>query len=290
MKVIKLVLLLFLFPQCYLLAQYPSPAGPFNYIPNDPEINNNDIDYRYLGKISPFNHILKGTIFDLGSLYVNYNTIGQYDDCLQIEGYFDINTATDNNKPLVAFEYDTKRLLEIRYSDSTAIIRRYNHEKMINNKPSFYDYTLFDPLFISRIPNTGNSNWLIQVYFTSNFMLILTSENVDYDTNGYKYYMSPIYFGLDFKNMLAKDGDNQFIDNGSYMYKYLKKDSNAKIIIGDIRGASPYAPYIDYLSVFSMSYASYPYDKSKRDSKDKRKNLWWHIQGNLSSPVDEPSK
>lgn len=278
MKVIKLrlFLLLFLFPKCYLLAQYPSPTGPFNYSPiveNDPKIS---IDYNLLGHV--------GLPHQTG---ISFNLQGLADpngnhDCLMIGAVFAINAQIDNHKPLVAFEYDTQRLLEIIYSDSTVIIKRYNHERMIDNEPSFYEYKLFDPLFISPKSNKGYVTWYVQIYFTSNFMLIVTND--DFIPQG--YYMSPIYFGLDFKNMLSK-GSSGFIDNGSYMYKFLKKDEKAKIIVGDIQ-PDVHSIYVADICVFSLSYASYPFDKTKKDSKDKRKNLWWHIQGNLSSPVNEP--
>lgn len=280
MKVIKLFLLLFLFPQCYVLAQYPSPAGPFDYSPIPYELSNS-IDKRTIAMLRssiPMN----GFAFYLGDNNLHwFEEIAQNDDCFMIEALFSINAATDNNKPLIALEYDTIRLLDIRYSDSTVVIKRYNHERMMDGVASSYDYKLFDPLFI---PQTGGVNqWYMQLYFTSGFMLIVTTENAN------DYYMSPIYFGLDFKNMLTKDGNNQFIDNGSYMYKYLQKNPQAKIIVGDPLPASPYDPYVDNIWMYSLSYVSYPYDKSNRDSQDKRKNLWWHIQGNLSSPVDEPN-
>jgi hypothetical protein len=111
---------------------------------------------------------------------------------------------------------------------------------------------LFDPIFEDI--GEHSATWRMSFYFTSNFIYIVATVK----GGGIRNLMSPLYFGLDFQKW--------YPDTGASMYKFIKRDSNAVIKIGDEK--SSYAPYIANVKINSIVYGDW----------------WFTIQKEFSSP------
>jgi hypothetical protein len=218
----------------YSIAQEDyADVGPYTYDPPQGT-------QRYNSSLAVF---FNGIDINMSSL----NPLDQYDDCLMLSGIFLINN--DEDRPLIAFVYDNKTILEIRYSEKTVTIRRYNN--YLPDCP-YYDYHLFDPLLDKN--STGDVYSNMRFYFTSNFMYI-TADN-DAGLN----YMSPVYFGLDIPSYM------------DVMSQFLTRNNKAVVKVGD---TTSQVDYISNIDIYSLSYSKNP---------DKEENFWWILQSEFASP------
>lgn len=142
----------------------------------------------------------------------------------------------DQLAPIVALSADganSNNILEIIYSKNTVMIRRY---ATINGVRKSYDYDLFDPLF----QFTAEKTFEFRLYFTSNFMY-LVSKDIAINPG---YLMSPLYFGLDYIN--------KYPSSSSFMYKFLNRNNQAVIKIGD--QSQKHLPYISDVKIYGFNY------------------------------------
>jgi hypothetical protein len=156
-------------------------------------------------------------------------------------------------KPIIAFndgvsEYN---FLEFEYSKQTVTARRRN---TVNGHLVSYEYHLFDQLFEGKV--SDSATWRMGFYITSSFTFIYACKDGTQNV-----YLSPLYFGMDHQR--------KYPDPESRMYKFINRDRNAKIIIGDV-DLSWMPPYISRVAVRSFVYSD-----------------WWEqIQREFSSPTN----
>jgi hypothetical protein len=173
------------------------------------------------------------------------------EDGLMVAFDLDMDLQSEN-KPIIAFSdkgMSGDNILEIVYSQRTVTVRRYN---TVKGQRIYYDYHLFDPIFEDI--GEHSATWRMSFYFTSNFIYIVATVKGTEIRN----LMSPLYFGLDFQKW--------YPDSESSMYKFIKRDNNAVVKIGDVKSA--YAPYIANIKINSIVYSDW----------------WFTIQKEFSSP------
>jgi hypothetical protein len=229
-------LFVLLLPAGHIIAQHI--PGPYSYQP--PEGINRWMD----SSTSKFAYKTI-TMNQLSALATN-------EDGLMVAFDFDMDLQAEG-KPIIAFSdkgVTGDNILEITYSERTVTVRRYN---TIKGQRIYYDYHLFDPVF-EDIGTEQSATWRMSFYFTSNFIYIVATIKGSEIRN----LMSPLYFGLDYQKW--------YPDSGSSMYKFINRDSNAVLKIGDEKSA--YAPYIANTKINSIIYGDW----------------WFTIQKEFSSP------
>lgn len=201
-RIISLVTLLSISVSDILFAQ-----GPYNYnTPLDKKIYGAYF-YTNTHSINPQEWGSSASGYDGLTIRVNFNWQGGVD--YQLFGF--------TNK-------HSERFLEVFCKDKTLIFRRYNP----NMPGRYYDYILYDPLFIK-----SNSNyWDIRLYFTGFFFWAqVASENGN--------YLSPVYFGV---NALHRKNMEDFIDAAP----------KSNIFVGD--GRYPGPANISLVEVYAFHY------------------------------------
>lgn len=170
------------------------------------------------------------------------SALNSTDDALMVS--FDMKLSLDEEgKPLVAFTDpgSGNNILEIVYSKRTVTITRY---KTINGQRVSYDYHLFDPIF-ENIGEDVSARWHFSAFFTSTSLYIVCSTIGD----GVKNLMSPIFFGL--------DDINRYPNINSIMYKFIGRNNQAIIKLGDSQSQSGFQSYISNIKVNSLNNAEW---------------------------------
>jgi hypothetical protein len=229
------LLLAILFSNGHIVAQHD--PGPYSYQP--PQGTNRWTDSstsKYAYKTVSMNQL---------------STLTTNEDGLMVAFDLDLDLQSEG-KPIIAFSdkgVTGDNIIEIVYSERTVTVRRYN---IVKGQRIYYDYHLFDPIFEDI--GEHSATWRMSFYFTSNFIYIVATVKGTEIRN----LMSPLYFGLDFQKW--------YPDSGSSMYKFINRDSNATIKIGDVKSA--YTPYIANTRINSIVYSDW----------------WFTVQKEFSSP------
>ncbi|WP_165043832.1 hypothetical protein [Dysgonomonas sp. ZJ709] len=117
-------------------------------------------------------------------------------DGLVIVAKMQFDPINTTRKLYTFYNQYAEKYLEVFYKENTIMFRRYNVGSLID----YYDYTLYDPLFITYRPDS----WTVKFYFTSAFFWIQT--NLESES---KNYLSPVFFGV---NTLQRDNMKDMID------------------------------------------------------------------------------
>jgi hypothetical protein len=214
-KICFLLLMLFLLNGYLSAQQYPFPVGPFSY---DPPRGTQ----RYATTQT-------GSEIKISMSYVS--ALSSNEDCMMVEFDINLNENSDENKRIALFMYDTDSILNIKYSENTVTVSRYNNAVKLKFS---YDYHLFDRLFLA---NTSGK-YHVRIYFTSYFLCFVVSRDNS------AYYISPLFVGLDY--------NKRYPDATSTMYKFINRDKFAVITLGRSDGASD---YISNVKIYSTTYS-----------------------------------
>lgn len=179
----------------YIISGILHAQGPYNYeTPLDKKIHHFSLYSTDLYTINPQ---------EWGSAADGYNGLTIY---------INISLQKDDYKLFTFYNKYNELYLEIFKKGKTLLFRRYNP----NIKSAYYDYILYDPLFVSS--NIMNIPvWDIKLYFTGFFFWAQVSSGVASEN-----YLSPVYFGVNALHRLN-------------MEDYISAEAKSKIIVGDSR-------------------------------------------------------
>lgn len=136
--------------------------------------------------------------------------------CVTFSLRTDLSLANSNLKLIsLTVGSENSSFMDVFYNRGTLTFRR----KHDSGSPYYYDYNLFDPLFIIGAGSVaqGVSNWEVRLFFTGVFFWIETRD-MRLPLNNKCH--SPIFFGVN-------------LPNRDFMDQYLRRQADAKIVFGD---------------------------------------------------------
>jgi hypothetical protein len=249
-NIVFVVILFFLNEHLVAQIQEEKDVAPFSYTPPDGNSRWSGLD------LKP-DCGLTGCWFSVPVISASFITVdmdnlsklNDNEDGLLIAFNISLGLKSEG-KPIIAFNDSVYgyNFLEFEYSKQTVTARRYN---TINGKRISYEYHLFDQLFEGNV--SDSATWRMGFYITSCFTFIYACKD-----GTQNIYLSPLYFGMDHQK--------KYPDPESKMYKFIKRDHRATIIIGDVY--VDWSPYISRATIRSFVYAD-----------------WWkQVQREFSSP------
>jgi hypothetical protein len=143
------------------------------------------------------------------------------------------------------------------------IVKRYNFN--LPSRPS-YEYRVFDKLFDKNL--NGENTFIMRFYVTSYFIFIVSEKKGSTDER--RYYMTPLYFGLDI--------NHRYPDPESMMSKFRISNNNVFITIGNNNVVTD--DFVSNINIYSLQYKGGKTNDGEHDTWP----WWWRMQYEFASP------